>query len=164
MIKICIGCKKALDASEFYPHRGHKFGRSSRCRSCTKIYNMQHHERVKNRAGFKERRRAYHSVWYKKNYHERRGGLNEKARAERRRCVEHYGGKCICCGETRYEFLAIDHIEGNGRQHRLSISGKTSRWLIKNNFPQGFRILCHNCNQSLGYNGYCPHDRERIAL
>jgi hypothetical protein len=30
-------------------------------------------------------------------------------------------------------------------------------YLIRNNFPEGYRVLCHNCNQSLGYFGYCPH-------
>ncbi len=30
-------------------------------------------------------------------------------------------------------------------------------WLYRNNWPDGFRILYHNCNQSLGSYGYCPH-------
>jgi hypothetical protein len=25
-----------------------------------------------------------------------------------------YGGKCVCCGESEYKFLAIDHINGGG--------------------------------------------------
>ena len=31
-------------------------------------------------------------------------------------------------------------------------------WIKKNNFPKGFQILCHNCNQTKGYYGKCPHE------
>jgi hypothetical protein len=31
------------------------------------------------------------------------------------------------------------------------------RWLRKNGFPKGFRVLCHNCNFAHGHYGYCPH-------
>jgi hypothetical protein len=24
-------------------------------------------------------------------------------------------------------------------------------------------VLCHNCNQSHGWFGYCPHEQERTA-
>jgi hypothetical protein len=81
----------------------------------------------------------------------------------------HYGGnppKCACCGEMRYEFLAIDHIHGGGIRHAKEIGIKTGgrrmyHWLIKNNFPDGFRVLCHNCNLSMGFYGYCPHQSNR---
>lgn len=81
-------------------------------------------------------------------------------RAEQRlMCIEHYGGRCACCGEVHIEFLCIDHINGGGTKHREKI-GKGDmiyRWLIKNQFPEGFRVLCSNCNQSYGHYGYCPH-------
>ena len=32
-------------------------------------------------------------------------------------------------------------------------------WLINERFPEGFRVLCHNCNQAIGYYGECPHAR-----
>lgn len=34
------------------------------------------------------------------------------------------------------------------------------KWLKRNDWPKGFRVLCHNCNSSLGYYGYCPHRRN----
>jgi len=81
----------------------------------------------------------------------------------RKLVLEHYGGKCACCGETYYEFLAMDHIEGGGSIHhkelrKLGIS--ICNWLKKNNFPEGFRVLCHNCNSAKGFYGYCPHEKE----
>jgi hypothetical protein len=82
--------------------------------------------------------------------------------------LEHYSGtpphcQCPGCTETHLEFLSIDHINGGGRKHRLSIGGGIYAWLRKNNYPDGFRVLCHNCNQSRGAYGYCPHEREGNA-
>lgn len=81
----------------------------------------------------------------------------------RMRVLQHYSKgtpKCACCGESFLEFLAVDHIHGGGTQHRKQIHRTTHRfslWLIKNNFPDGFRILCHNCNFSYGHFGTCIH-------
>jgi len=76
--------------------------------------------------------------------------------------IEYYGGKCACCGETEYTFLAIDHINGGGTEHRKKIKKQSgtamAKWLIDNNFPDGFQILCHNCNMSKHLNqGICAH-------
>lgn len=82
---------------------------------------------------------------------------NTHRHRDRQIVIEHYGGKCACCGEIIYEFLAIDHVNGGGRLHRRQIGhGRLARWLIKNNFPDGFQILCHNCNFAKS-NGGCPH-------
>ena len=58
-----------------------------------------------------------------------------------------YGNKCASCGESIQEFLQIDHINGGGRKHKRSLSMNFYAWLVKNNFPKGFQILCANCNQ-----------------
>ncbi len=84
---------------------------------------------------------------------------------DRRQVIAHYSNgtnNCECCGENRVEFLAIDHIKGGGSQHRRSIKTSIITWIIKRwkkekNFPEGFRVLCYNCNGALGYSGYCPH-------
>ncbi|MBW2672200.1 MAG: hypothetical protein JRD89_02135 [Deltaproteobacteria bacterium] len=94
--------------------------------------------------------------------------LNEKNKTLKRRqrleALRYYGGsppKCDCCGEGHIEFLTFDHIGGGGNKHRKAIgvrgSGEMVRWLIKNNFPKGFRVLCNNCNTAIGLHGYCPH-------
>lgn len=84
----------------------------------------------------------------------------------RTKVLLHYGNgiiECACCKEKTYEFLSIDHIDGGGRKHRKSIKENIDRWLIRNNFPEGFRILCHNCNFSEGIYGKCPHKIRKIA-
>ena len=66
--------------------------------------------------------------------------------------------KCECCGEKILEFLCLDHIEGGGTKHRKSIGiSSTYFWIIRNDYPKGFRVLCHNCNQAIGSYGECPH-------
>lgn len=82
---------------------------------------------------------------------------NVRNRATRVAVLNHYGGKCACCGETRLEFLALDHINGGGRQHRRTVKIRWWEWVRRQGFPKEFRVLCHNCNQSIGIYGYCPH-------
>lgn len=83
--------------------------------------------------------------------------------------MNHYGGTpaiCACCGESAIEFLTIDHIDGRGSEHRDKIGRDGSSlyvWLIRNGFPEGFQVLCMNCNFSKGHYGYCPH-RPEIRL
>jgi hypothetical protein len=63
--------------------------------------------------------------------------------------IEHYGGQCFECGESRPTRLAIDHIKGKGNIHRRKIGKYGSgffKWLVDNGFPEGFQVLCHNCN------------------
>jgi len=78
--------------------------------------------------------------------------------------IRAYGGECECCGDTQPEFLTLDHINGGGRAHREEV-GRGSKdlylWLKRNNYPDIIRVLCYNCNCSLGHRGYCPHEARR---
>lgn len=73
--------------------------------------------------------------------------------------MEAYGHECECCGERSAEFLAMDHVYGGGNKHRKTIGcANIYLWLKRHNCPKdSFRILCANCNTSLGHYGYCPH-------
>lgn len=72
-----------------------------------------------------------------------------------------YGNKCVCCGEAREEFLTIDHINGDGADERRRITIPLYAWIKKQNFPKDkYRLLCWNCNCSIGRYGYCPHQRK----
>ena len=79
------------------------------------------------------------------------------------RVINNYGGKCECCGESIPEFLTIDHILGNGKDHRQKIGRgyKIYKWLEKNGYPKKeFRLLCFNCNCARGQFGKCPHELQ----
>jgi hypothetical protein len=90
-----------------------------------------------------------------------RNGLRDKVYAA-------YGGyKCACCGETTKAFLSIDHVYNNGAAHRRFYSIKTGeqlyRWLIRESFPEGFQVLCMNCQWGKRNNGgICPHVSEKV--
>jgi hypothetical protein len=74
--------------------------------------------------------------------------------------------KCACCGETEIAFLTIDHINGGGRRHvaKKGVGGGIGlyRWLIRNNFPDGFQVLCMNCNFARRRGRLCPHEEKRL--
>lgn len=74
-------------------------------------------------------------------------------------CLNAYGNKCSCCGEDKVEFLGIDHVEGGGNKHRKKIGNRVHFAVRKEGYPDKYRILCHNCNLSLGFFGYCPHNK-----
>lgn len=99
--------------------------------------------------------------------HKHNAANNSEARAHRARLkwvvFQAYGGqKCSCCGETNFDFLTIDHINGGGCQHLKSLNGKLYDWLKRNNFPAGYRVLCWNCNCGRRINGgICPHESMR---
>ncbi len=108
-----------------------------RCKECHRIRIIKHQ---KSERGKMLRRRNHRK-------------LREEA-------MSGYGGKCECCGEDRYEFLAIDHVNGGGRKEREKLSTyQIARKIVNNNFPKEYRVLCHNCNQSIGWYGYCPHKK-----
>lgn len=79
--------------------------------------------------------------------------------------INHYSkgkNECNCCKEKIREFLALDHMYGNGMKHRREIKVNLYWWCKKNNYPKGFQVLCHNCNMAWGFHGLCPHKKDKI--
>jgi hypothetical protein len=76
---------------------------------------------------------------------------------------EAYGNKCQCCGESRPEFLVIDHKYNDGAKHRRQLKARNFyHWLRQNNYPKDrFQILCWNCNMAKSIYGKCPHKRKK---
>lgn len=139
-------------------------------RTLEKISPARRRETYKN---WLENKRKNEPEYFKELYLRRRKNevnYREKCRIQARnyhrknriKVLDYYGGKCVCCGESLKEFLCIDHINGGGTKHRKELKSKHSsmvQWIIRNNYPKEYRVLCHNCNQSLGYYGYCPHKK-----
>ena len=78
---------------------------------------------------------------------------------------------CACCGlNSHIEVLSLDHIAGRQEMDsepelvKIGYSSKIvgislHRWNKKNNFPNGFQVLCMNCNFAKGMkynNNKCP--------
>jgi hypothetical protein len=82
--------------------------------------------------------------------------IKERARKIRLEVMKHYSSgtlSCAICGESHYEFLALDHTNGNGAWHRQKQredGGSYWESFKKSGWPTGFRVLCHNCNLKHG--------------
>ena len=146
--KRCGRCEEVKPYSEFGKNKAKEDGLSRWCSGCKRDYQREHRRRQRSS-----------------------GGLTTSARTRwvsRVGALQYYGGpspKCECCGEGRYEFLSLDHIQGDGARHRAEVGrGAVYGWLKKNGYPEGFRVLCHNCNQALAHYGYCPHHHESLGF
>lgn len=146
----------------------------------TREYNFQYRQRHK--ASIKEKAKGRYSrltsqqkeegrkrtAKYRQRHKERIDARHkEKRKKERLTVFSHYGLACSCCGESTYEFLCIDHMNGGGNKHRKTLKGQGSnslyKWLIQERFPSGFQTLCHNCNMAKGFYKECPHQAQRNA-
>jgi hypothetical protein len=88
-----------------------------------------------------------------------REAIRLRLKLDRQAAIAHYGGSCACCGETQYEFLVFDHVNGGGRAHRREVrqTGHFASWLRRQNYPDYIQVLCANCNTAKAYYGGCPH-------
>lgn len=127
-------------------------------------YRKAYH--AKNKSWVNQRSREYH-----KANKDRISKLNQVKNQEIKRLVlsnySYHELRCACCGENHIDFLTIDHINGGGTQHRTKVIGtQLYRWLIKNNFPSGYQVLCFNCNCAKGLkqnNNKCPHEAMKLS-
>jgi hypothetical protein len=131
----CYICRLSFARTEEYWHKNKRISDnlSQVCKDCAKAYTRQRTKRLRDVV------------------------------------LKAYGGDiptCSCpgCTESHEEFLILDNTEGGGNTHRKAIKCRSGQpfygWIIKNAFPAGFRLLCHNCNMSLANYGYCPHEQE----
>ncbi|KKL79192.1 hypothetical protein LCGC14_2017220, partial [marine sediment metagenome] len=105
--------------------------------------------------------------YYNKHQGTAQGHMREYRRGVRLEVLTHYSKgepQCVCCGEKILEFLCMDHINGGGSRQSKKTGVNIYAWLRKNEFPLGFRVLCHNCNSALGFYGYCPHSEVKSEI
>jgi hypothetical protein len=112
--KRCSKCNVIKLSNEFTKDPNTSDGLSSYCRACKVIYNKEWRSSNPNWNEYRRNHRKKHreqiSV-YDKN---KRLKLKEEF-------ITEYGGHCACCGENNIKFLSIDHIDGNGKAHRLKL-------------------------------------------
>jgi len=119
---------------------------------------------------------------YAKHKEKNRPRLNKRGTERRRKrkleVYSHYSNgvpKCACCGVNGIEFLTVDHIITKlemgkdpkmiEKRFRAKLKGDAlNLWLVTNNFPKGFQILCWNCNFAKGVFDECPHKRKLEKL
>ena len=118
----------------------------------------------------KEETNARNRASYYKFRDRRINSRKELVRKVRYDTIFHYSNgrmTCECCDESEYEFLTIDHINNKSEYNHTKLEGGGNAlisWIRRNNFPEGFRVLCMNCNYARGknyMNGICPHTLQR---
>jgi hypothetical protein len=115
-----------------------------------------HREYLRRR--WKSKMKLAQVEWYRRN----RERIAAETRQLRLEVLSHYGGyppRCACCGEATYAFLSLDHIGGGGYAHRKATHMHVYKWAKRHGFPEGFRVLCMNCNWGERMEGQCPHLR-----
>jgi transposase-like protein len=94
--------------------------------------------------------------------------LHKQELQERKvQCITAYGGCCECCLERLTDLLTVDHRnDDGGKLRRLGepTGDGLYRWLIKNNFPSDYRILCIACNWGRRFSKVCPHTIHEMAV
>lgn len=152
-----------------------------RCREHKELYEFSRNSALPRGvyAYCKECRLAYDKEYLRLNKVRIRRTLWSLRRKYRQIVFEHYSGtpprcQCPACPNQVIDpiFLDVDHINGLSTEERehVKIHGRRKRggmqmwrWLIENNFPSGFQILCSCCNQAKNRNhGICPHMQNMI--
>lgn len=127
-MKFCNRCKQFKTPEEFSCNRRKKDGLDIYCKPCAVKRCREYFLRKP------QVQRAYKRQW-----------ISE----QKEKVFLHYsGGKigCVSCNYSDQRALSIDHINGDGAEHRREIKHENIyRWIVKNNFPSGFQVLCMNC-------------------
>ena len=183
--------EKAYNARPEVKAKRKSHQQTSEYKAKKKEYNSKPENKIKKR--LQERKRRVQpevkakAKAYMKEYNSKPENISKfkQSRIDRRLTILQYYSMslsnssvpcCYCCGENFHtDFLAIDHILGRKQMEledkfvKLGYSSKLDgeslqRWIVEKNFPEGFQILCHNCNQAKGMNqnnNKCPHETAR---
>jgi hypothetical protein len=120
-------------------------------REKARVGQKKWYEKQKENPEFLENKRREGRQYYQKTRNKQL--LRERIKRDliKRSVLQHYSPelKCVMCGNSDIRVLSIDHIHGGGSNHyrNLRSQGTTLyRWLIKNDYPEGYQVLCMNCN------------------
>jgi hypothetical protein len=172
--KRCTKCGEVKPPSDFYVRRKSADGRDYRCKECA--LELVREYVTSNAAAIIERRRrrrqerrdvirAQDRRFRERNRAARAAQERERRARFRTQVFDHYGWTCACCGSI--ERLTLDHVNGDGREHREELFGdprigsaRFYRWVIGQGFPADLATLCQPCNSSKRSGERCRLDHE----
>ncbi len=156
--KTCIKCGIKKSLLKFDRHQTTKDKRQSWCRTCKNDYRRERRRlKIGCNANEYENYRKQHLITCRR-----------RNTSYRQVVIEHYSPNVCCskCGFNDIRALSIDHINGNGALHRKELGNKNIyQWLVENNFPSNFQILCMNCQFIKRHkeNKYQTHIPEKLT-
>lgn len=171
-LKVCSHCGIAKGHDSFY--RYSKKGRKYLCENCKPCHVLRTSAMAVRRSASRKEEKtcircgknAPDGGFLSCSFCRRQFGTwgNQFRVRLRQEVFKHYGdgvAHCACecgCDVTEVEFLTIDHINGRKNAvHKRGLGGTALyAWLKKQNYPEGFRTLCFNCNCAKSNYGRCP--------
>jgi glucan-binding YG repeat protein len=126
-------------------------------------YKSQWYQRNKERVSATNKTYARENATKIKEYNAKRYAIldiegreqlyNKTARIRNQHRIDalkHYSGgtmSCARCGFDDIRAISLDHVNGDGAAHRRQFkdSWAVFRWIKKNGYPEGFQVLCMNC-------------------
>ena len=143
-MKKCKKCFSNKSSKKFTIRKANRDGLDCVCKKCRAAKSLEYYYNHIGR--YKETRKVY----------------ADKLRLDALVAYSQNPPFCKCCGEKEQRFLCIDHINGNGGDERKKIGHTTQFYLYlrRNKYPNGYQILCHNCNMARAFYGECPHKKQ----
>lgn len=141
---ICKLCANKYSLENYHKNQEHR-------KAVNKIWRTKNRERIQKKSREQYRINTAQKLAYSKKY-------AQKVKVE---LVSHYAPdmRCQCedtncwhqerCTVNNLRILTMEHPNGGGNKQRkqLAIQGTTFYlWLRRNNYPEGFQVLCMNCN------------------
>ncbi len=124
---VCTKCGAPLTGDNWYPSM-----RTNNQRQCKSCHCKAVLSRLRTpRGSFANR------VWFRKR--------GQELKVE---VLSHYSGgppRCTRRGYTDVRALSIDHVNSGGAQHGKKVK-KMCEWFLRNEYPDGYAVLCLNCN------------------
>jgi hypothetical protein len=155
-MKRCPKCTLTLDKTEFGKRARNPDGLHEYCKSCRRQLDSEF--RVRNEDKIKLKKQFYYEA--NKDHIKNKTVKFQQANPDKRKkyakisrerlkleIFNHYcdnGPQCNGCGEADIHLLTVDHIHGGGNQHKKEVKSLYS-WIKREGFPEGFQILCWNC-------------------
>lgn len=136
--RLCRQCETSLAGK-----RPHAIYCSRRCKTSASDVR-----RKDGRANIRDTARYSHEGDHRRDY------AREQGLQMRREVLSHYGKCCAACSDT--ELLELDHVYGNGEQHRDQVGHGDAffRYLKRENYPAEcgpggeyeLQVLCRGCH------------------
>jgi len=127
-------------------------------RAYTRKWQLEHKEQTsiyarRYKQNHKDTIKASSQMYYQAHKDEKRAYQRKYGRELKEKVLTYYGNgglACVRCGFSDSRALSLDHMNGGGRQEKISLGrmGGNSfySWLVSEGYPKGYQTLCMNCN------------------